>query len=198
MKPAMHASVNSPVGVVSLEDLREEDVEECAAYFHRPDAHLDTLMDRARVGTMEQTCALFRAMIRTGDPAQMRIGFSIRLNGRLIGQTNLVRKTPDVNYSHWHIMDESLRGAGFSTLLYPHRIKVYFDLYPIARLIHQTKPSNVGVNRMLDRYVPVAGTDYVEHPDGFAKPGLHHHRYVTRADIPRLFETAARLRAGAS
>lgn len=189
----MHESVQSRLGLVSLEDLREEDVEAAAGYFHRPDAHLDTLVDRAKIGTPAQTIAAFRGMIRSGDPEQKRIGFSIRLDGRLIGQTNLVRKTPEVNYSHWHIMDESVRGAGLSTLLYPYRMRMYFTVAPIERLIHQTKPSNVGVNRMLDRFVPVASTDDVPEPDGFARPGLHHHRYVTRADIPRFFEIAARM-----
>lgn len=41
---------------------------------------------------------------------------------------------------------------------------------------------------MLDRYVPIAETCWVEHPDGVALPGEFHLRYVRRQDIPAFFE----------
>jgi hypothetical protein len=41
---------------------------------------------------------------------------------------------------------------------------------------------------MLDKYVPIAETLYVEHPDGVALPGEFNIRYVYREDVPRLFE----------
>jgi hypothetical protein len=104
----------------------------------------------------------------------------------------LNRYTPENNYSHWHITDPALRASGLSTALYPHRIKAYFDSAPIKRLTHQTRTRNIGVNRMLDRYVPVAETRYIERPDGVALPGEFHLRYVSRKDIPGLFETANR------
>ena len=105
-----------------------------------------------------------------------------------VGYTLLNRHTPEVNYSHWHIVDPGMRAAGLSTALYPHRIKLYFDMAPMTRLIHQTRVTNVGVNRMLDRYVPVAETRFIEKPDGVAAPGEFHLRYVVRADIPGFFE----------
>jgi len=43
------------------------------------------------------------------------------------------------------------------------------------------------VNRMLDRYVPIAETRYVEAPDGVATPGEFHIRYVHRADVAGFF-----------
>jgi hypothetical protein len=67
---------------------------------------------------------------------------------------------------------------------------MYFDLFPMDRLIHQTRTRNIGVNRMLDRYVPIAETLYIEHPDGVALPGEFHLRYVFRKDIPSLLEKA--------
>jgi hypothetical protein len=79
--------------------------------------------------------------------------------------------------------------------LYPHRLKAYFDLVPIERLIHQTRTRNVAVNRMLDKYVPVAETHHVEHPDGMAQPGEFNLRYVGRDDVARIFAIAASRRA---
>ena len=81
--------------------------------------------------------------------------------------------------------------------LYPHRIKLYFELTPMVRLIHQTRTRNVGVNRMLDKYVPIAETRYIDQPDGVALPGEFHLRYVIRADIPRLFEKSMAWRMAA-
>jgi len=110
------------------------------------------------------------------------------LDGELAGYTLLNRYTPEVNYSHWHITKVHLRGARLSTALYPHRIKMYFDLTPIHRLIHQTRTRNIAVNRMLDKFVPISETHYIQDPDGIALPGEFHLRYVFREDVPRVFE----------
>jgi hypothetical protein len=121
-----------------------------------------------------------------GDPDQMSSVFALRLDGRFIGFTNLLRRTPQENYSHWHIVDESARAGGLSTAVYPTRIDLYFDLFPIERLVHQTRVTNTGVNCMLDRFVPVAHVGYVDKPDGLSRPGDFVTRHVTREDIPRI------------
>jgi hypothetical protein len=139
---------------------------------------------------VEDTRRRFLRAIPSGDPDQQSIAFATTVNGRFAGYTLLNRYTSEINYSHWHVTNPSLRALGLSTALYPHRIKTYFDAAPINRLTHQTRTRNVAVNRMLDRYVPVAETRYIEHPDGVALPGEFHLRYVFRKDIPRFFETA--------
>jgi len=84
--------------------------------------------------------------------------------------------------------------SGLSTALCLHRIKTYFDVVPMERLALQTRTRNIGVNRMLERYAPVAETRYMERPDGLALPGDFPLRYVFQKDIPGFFE---RLMAGA-
>ena len=42
----VHARAATKLGVASLRDATADDAERMAAYFHRPDAHLDTLIDR--------------------------------------------------------------------------------------------------------------------------------------------------------
>ena len=191
--PTIHARTKTTLGIASFRDATAEDSAWMAAYFHRPDPHLDTLIDRSKLASTETMATGFRAMIRSGDPGQLRSVFVIDLEGRHIGFTNLFRQSPDVNYSHWHLVDEGARAGGISTALYPHRIKMYFDLFPIERLIHQTKTSNTGVNRMLDKFVPVAETVWIDKPDGLASPGEFAIRYVRRADIPRIFARATDL-----
>jgi RimJ/RimL family protein N-acetyltransferase len=185
----VHASVNTRVGEATLRDLVEEDVDFIVRYWYESDdAFLDFVgIDRVRLGDRENTRQRFLQAISTGDPNQRSIAFAITVAGAFAGFTLLNRRTPEVNYSHWHITKPELRGTGLSSALYPHRIKIYFDRAPIERLIHQTRTRNVAVNRMLDKYVPVAETVHVEHPDGMALPGEFHIRYVVRKDIPDLF-----------
>ena len=65
-------------------------------------------------------------------------------------------------------------------------IKAYFDLAPISQLIHRTRTRNVGINRMLDKFIPFSETRYIDKPDGIAGPGEFHLRFVKREDIPKI------------
>jgi len=173
--------------------LADAEFDTIADYFHRPDEHLDTLIDRQRLPDRLSLRQRYSSWVWFGDPSQINSVFALRLDGRLIGFTNLLRKSPQENYSHWHIIDPKDRASGISSLIYPTRIDLYFNLFPIERLIHQTRVTNTGVNRMLDKYVTIAKTEFVERPDGLAKPGEFHIRYVTRADLPRIREAGALL-----
>jgi hypothetical protein len=188
----IHAAVNTRAGIALLRDLDSGDIGAIVQFWYESgDEFLKLLgVDRSRLGTPQNTEKRFLAAIPTGDPEQQSFAFAITVNDRFCGYTLLNRYAPHINYSHWHITDPSLRQSGLSTAIYPHRIKTYFDLVPMDRLIHQTRTSNIGVNRMLDRYVPIAETRYIEHPDGVALPGEFHLRYVFRKDIPRFFEEA--------
>jgi len=181
-------------GTATLRDLEAHDIEAIVSYWHDGRADFHTMnVDTAKLGTREDTRKRFEASLRNGDPAQQRIGFAIDLEGEMVGYTVLSQNTTDINYSHWHIIDSTRRIGGLSTALYPHRIKAYFETSAIERLIHQTSVRNAGVNRMLDKYVPVAETRWVESLDGAGAPGEYHLRYVRREDVPRLFARAAEL-----
>jgi hypothetical protein len=189
VSPPLGRLVRTRLGAAWFDDqISEADLDTIVDYLYRPDPHLDTLLDRARLPDRAALRERYASWRRTGDPAQMSLLFALRLEGRLAGFTNLLRKTPMENYSHWHIIDPADRADGISSCVYPTRIELYFNLYPAERLIHQTRITNVGVNRMLDKFVPVARTEFVERPDGLARPGEFHIRYVTRADLPRIRE----------
>ena len=175
--------------MAGIKDLTPEDIPAIADYWLlSPEEFLNAMgIDRARLGSREDIQRRFSSAIRIGSAVQRSTAFAITLDERFVGYTLLNHYSAEVNYSHWHIIDAHLRGCGISTVLYPHRIKTYFDLAPISRLIHQTRTRNVGVNRMLDKFIPVAETKYIENPDGVALPGDFHIRYVTRDDIPGLY-----------
>ncbi len=194
MTDALGRRVATRLGHVWFDDVTDADLDAIADYFYQPDAHLDTLIDRARMPDREGLRARYASWRYAGDPGQMSSVFALRLadqaGGRLVGFTNLLRKTATDNYSHWHILDPAARAGGISSAVYMTRLDLYFGLFPIERLIHQTRVTNTGVNRMLDKFVPVAKTEFVERPDGLAKPGEFHTRYVWRADLPRMREIA--------
>lgn len=190
------ARVETPMGLAELRALEERDVPAIVCYWlESGDEHLDFLgIDRKLLGSRTEIEQRFRGAIPSGDPDQARLAFAITLDGVCVGYTLLNRYALETNYSHWHIIDPTRRGAGLSSALYPYRIRAYFDIAPIARLIHQTRTRNIGVNRMLDKFVPIAETTFIDRPDGVARPGEFHIRYVRREDIPRLFEIASRLK----
>ena len=190
---ALGRRVPTRAGDVWFDDATDTDLDAIADYFIRPDAHLDTLLDRAKMPDRAGLKARYAAWKRTGDPDQMQSVFALRLEGRLIGFTNLLRRNEMENYSHWHILDPDVRAGGISSAVYPTRLDLYFGLFPIERLVHQTRVSNTGVNRMLDRFVPVAKTEFVDRPDGLAKPGEFHMRHVMRSDLPRIRQIGAQL-----
>ena len=192
---SVFASVKTTNGVAGLRDLTPADLPAVVDYWlWSPDEHLAFMgVDRQLLGSQEAIHRRFANAIRIGNPSQSTIALGITLEDRLIGYTLLNRYSEDVNYSHWHIIASNLRAKGLSTALYPHRIKAYFDLAPISQLIHQTRTRNAGVNRMLDKFISVTETKYIDKPDGVAAPGEFHLRFVRREDVPGIFARAAEL-----
>jgi RimJ/RimL family protein N-acetyltransferase len=197
---AIFAAVETPNGVAGLRDLAPADIPAIVDYWLlSPDEHLAYMaVDRQRLGSADEIRKRFSVSIRTGDPAQPTISLAVTLDEKLVGYTLFVRHSEDVNYAHWHIIVPDMRAKGITTALYPSRIKTYFDIAPISRLIHQTRTRNLGVNRMLDKFYPVAETEIIDKPDGVALPGEFHLRYVRREDIPGIFVRAEELRASAT
>ena len=192
---SIFASVKTANGVAGLGDVTPADLQAIVNYWLlSPDEDLAFMgVDRQLLGSEENIHKRFLNAIRTGNPTQSTISIGITLDERLVGYTLLNRYSEDMNYSHWHIIVSNLRARGLSTALYPYRIKAYFDLAPISQLIHQTRTRNVGINRMLDKFIPVSETKYIDKPDGVAGPGEFHLRFVRREDIPKIFARAAEL-----
>lgn len=187
--------VRTKSGVAGLRDLRAADIPAIVEYWLKSPPEFLAFMgvDRERLGGETEITKRLSDAIRTGEEGQKSIALAITLEERLVGYTLLNRYSKEVNYSHWHIISPELRGKGISTALYPLRVKAYFEAAPIARLIHQTRTRNVAVNRVLDKFVPVADTVQIENPDGVALPGEFHVRYVRREDVASILLRAREL-----
>lgn len=193
---SIFASVKTDHGIAGLRDLTSADLPPIIDYWLlSPVEYLDFMgINCQLLGSREDIQRRFTCAKRTGDPSQSTIALAITLDEQFVGYTLLNRYSEDVNYSHWHIIVPKLRGHGLSTALYPHRIEAYFDMAPITRLIHQTRTRNLGVNRMLDKFIAVSETKFIDKPDGVAGPGEFHIRFVGRDDIPRFFARAREFR----
>jgi hypothetical protein len=151
-------------------------------------------------------------MIRVPGAEQQSVVFTMTLNGETIGYTNLNLHGPDDNYPHFHtylhihrpsvrptprpVEQVRRRGAGVAAVLVGPIMRMCFDLFPLRRIVLQTRPTSVGINRALDLYMPPAETRYIEKADGLSGPGEFHMRYVYREDASWMFERAKVLARG--
>jgi RimJ/RimL family protein N-acetyltransferase len=174
-------------GTIRLRDLTEADVDACVAYWHDNDPELLRLLniDLDKLGSPEETRARFLSMRRTGDREQPAVAFAVSLDERLIGYVNINRQGSDA-FPHVHIFDPSARSQGCFTLLLSQTLQLLFDLYPLERIIIETRTRVAPVNRALERYLPPEETRWVDDPDGLAGPGMFHRRTVRPEDLPRL------------
>src|SRR5262249_8269719 len=148
-------AVQTAVGTAGIRDLESGDIDNIIAYWYTSSGdYLEDLgIDRSHFGPETESRRRFQVAIPTGSSDEENLAFALTLDEAFVGYTLLNRYTLQDNYSHWHITNPSLRRTGLSKALYPYRIKTYFESVPIERLIHQTRTRNIGVNRMLDKYV---------------------------------------------
>lgn len=194
--PTTFYEFESPLGTIVIRDVEEDDLEEFVGYWHESgEDHLRYLnIDRDALGTPEDTRGRFRASMRTGDPNQQTVAFSITLEGNVVGYFNLNRYSPLQNFPHFHVIDgdQGLGGAIFCGM--PYGLKMLFELFPIERMVVQTRTRVVAINELLDHFLPVIETVQLENPDGLSGPGEFNHRHIHREDVPELIEQCNRLR----
>jgi len=198
-------------GELCVRDAIAEDVDAFVSYWHESgDAHLQFLgIDRAKLGTVEDTRKRFLEMRRQG-PDQASIAFTITLNGVVIGYTNINRYGPNDNYPHLHTYRSSVKSAaqfakpvkrdnraGVAGALIGSILEMHFRLFPIRRLVLQTRTRNKRINGALDLYLPVAETRHFDNPDGVAGPGEFHVRYASNDDAHWLLARSQSLANGA-
>lgn len=182
----IHATVATPRGEATIRDLVVDDIDDIVRYWHHSGTeHLEFLgIDCTKLGSPEDTRKRFLHAIRTNDVNQANVALAITLDQRLIGYSNLNRYGPDDNYPHLHLIDPSSRAGGVATQTVPRILKIYFQLFPVRRLILQTHTDNTGINQVLDKYFPTAETRHFDNPDGLVGAGEFHVRYVSRSDLP--------------
>ena len=195
--PATFYEFESPLGTAVIRDVEEHDFEEFVRYWHESgEDHLRYLnVDRDELGTPKDTRERFRASMRTGDPNQQAVAFSITLDGSIVGYFNLNRYSPFQNFPHFHVIDHERKGLGgaiFSGM--PYGLKMLFELFSIKRMVLQTRTRVVAINELLDHFLPVIETVRLENPDGLSGPGEFNHRHIYREDVPELIEKCNRLR----
>jgi hypothetical protein len=215
---AVLASIRMRAGTLAVRDALPSDVDAFLKYWHYSGDKIINFLriDRAKLGTPEDTRQRFFSMIRNPEMVdQPSVVFTLTLNGEVIGYTNVNRRGPDDNYPHFHTYlhthrdtvrsavktpkgrDGARTGAGIAAALIGPVIGVFFEHFPMRRIVLQTRVTSVGINRTLDRYLPPDETKFIEVPDGIASTGEFHMRYVYRKDVPWMIERAHVLANGA-
>jgi RimJ/RimL family protein N-acetyltransferase len=210
----IHSSLEMRAGRLAVRDAIPEDVDAYVKYWHGSGDRIIKFLriDRARLGGPADSRERFLRMIRIPGAEQQSVIFTMTLNGEAIGYTNLNRYGPDDNYPHFHTYlhthrpsvrsairpaDQApRRGAGVAAVLVGPILRMCFDLFPLRRIVLQTRPTSAGINRALDLYLPPAVTKYIEKADGLAGPGEFHMRYVYREDAAWMLERARALARG--
>jgi len=206
------APVRMRAGLLELRDALPSDSEAFVEYWHSSgEQHLNFLgIDRAKLGTREETQLRFLRMVRVPGLDQSSVVITLVLNGRVVGYTNINMYGPYDNYIHFHTYRSSVRssmtayrgverrtgGASVAPVAIGLILSTFFALFPVQRLILQTRTRNLGINRALDHYMPVVETHWLENPNGLAEPGEFHIRYVYRDRAGLLVQRARQLAEG--
>lgn len=192
-----HGTVRIRAGLLAVRDAIPADVEAYVNYWHYSGERVKQLLgiDPQRLGTPQDSRERFLRMLPVPDGAPADTIFTITLNDAVIGYTNINWRGPDDSCVHLHTYRGCLRGAlgakdgtrvgsrsGVAAALFG-LIGGYFELFPLRRVILQTRPTNTWINRALDLYMPPAETRFIGNPAGLAAPGDCHVRYVRREDI---------------
>lgn len=208
----VHASTTMRAGTLALRDAVPSDADAYVSYWHYQGDTIRNLLgiDQKKLGTPADSRKRFFDMIRVPESQQANVIFTITLNAKVIGYTNINRYGPDENYVHLHTYRASIRsvleakkprqkeniqmGAGLAAVMIGPIIAMHLNLFPVRRLVLQTRSTNRWINRALDLYMPPAETKYVTDPPGLAAPGECHVRYVRRDDLPWILGRAELLR----
>ena len=198
-------SLATRAGELVVRDAAPSDMEAYVSYWHHSGERVKDLLgiDRRKLGSIDDSRERFFNMIRSGG-FQKDIIFTITLGGRVVGYTNINQHGPDHNYAHLHTYRSSIHealkhtrttrgpktGYGIAAVLIGPIIAMYFHLYPIRRVVLQTRPDNSPINRALDLYLLQPQRTYVKNPAGLAGPGEQLLRYVRREDLPQLVHRA--------
>lgn len=173
-------------GLMQIRDARPLEVEAYVNYWHYSDDKVKDLMgiDRRRLGTPEDSRNRFLTMVRHPGTNQADAIFTITLNDKIIGYTNINCRGIDDNYCHVHAYPCCPRSALLGlTLLVGPAMAMYFTLFPVRRLVLETRPQNRWINHALDLYGLPVETKYVDNPGGLGAAGEKRIRYVHRDDL---------------
>ncbi|HXZ01499.1 MAG TPA: hypothetical protein VEI03_16000 [Stellaceae bacterium] len=206
----VHAAIAMRAGTLALRDAVAEDADAYVTYWHDSGDRIINLLgiNKGGLGTAEDSRKRFLGMMRVPGTTQRSVVFTVTLNGARIGYTNLNMNGPDDNYPHFHTYLHTHRpliraavagsgrrggakdGYGIAAVVLGPLFAMHFSLFPIRRLIIQTRPAAHAINRALDLYLPPAETTHIDRPNGLALPGAFHMRYVHREDAARMLERA--------
>jgi RimJ/RimL family protein N-acetyltransferase len=162
---------------ISVCDIQEDDIAIIVDYWHNSDeAFLDSMgVDHAKITSREATAAKFIDSIPSNRGEFSRMTLIFKHDNKPIGYTNVNFDKDRIGYAHVHIINANYRQIGFVARLFKRCIDIYKNEFDVKDLRFQTNTENRRINRYLEKMgYKIAGTDYIDKPDGMARPGWYH------------------------
>jgi len=176
---------------VTLRDLEEGDIETIVDYWHESDpAFLQSLgVDLNKLSSKEETRRRLWSSLAADQSPPSRAYFVVTAGDELLIYTNLNFASAEEACAHFHVLKPGLRSKGVSYFLFPEAIRVFFERFPIQKLVMQTSPHNEKINRLLRRFSLTPQRAFLEKPDGMARAGEFNIYEICRADIEARYLT---------
>lgn len=177
----------TPHGDLVLRDIAPDDLDALVDYWHGGGADVDFLgIDLERLGPREQTRERFLTSIRSERGRQAAVAFTIQLEDRIVGYTNVNFRERD-GYVHVHFVDPAARNLGIASALIRSALKVFLAHLPIDRLVLEARTRNKRINHVVRKLgLKPTSTEYLDNPDGLAAPGEFNIYIVERSMLDDL------------
>jgi RimJ/RimL family protein N-acetyltransferase len=156
-----------------LRDVEEPDIDPIVGYWHDSDpAYLDGLgIDRGKLTSREASRKRFLTFLPTDTGPRERAALVVTLAGRLVAYTSVNFWNSSEGAIHLHVLDDTLRHKGVSSVLFVRVLEVYFHKFQLTRLVMQTSPSNDAINGLLRKFGLSPTRQFLDKPDGLGRPG---------------------------
>jgi RimJ/RimL family protein N-acetyltransferase len=167
-----HVRVRFGDAELVLRDVEERDIDPIVGYWHDSDpAYLDGLgIDRSKLISREASRERFLTFLDDSEQ-RARAAFVVTLAGCLVAYTSINFWSPREGAVHVHVLDETLRHRGVSSLLFVRALELYFRKFQLTRLVLQTSPSNDAINGLLRKFGLEPRRTFLDQPDGLGRPG---------------------------
>lgn len=156
-----------------IRSLEEKDIDRLVDYWHSNDAaFLEGIgADFSKLSSRDATREKFQRALEGKVGPGERAVMVVTLEDQVVGYFNLNFWTREEAAIHAHVLDERMRHTGLATTIASNVLATCFVNLGLQRVIVQTLPTNRASNGFLEKLGLVGRREYIEKPDGMARPG---------------------------
>ncbi len=176
-------------GNFKIRGVEASDLPALVAYWHDrgPDFLRSLGADPDKLPQREETARRFLGSIPRPGENQERATFIVEDDRRQpIAYTNINFSSSEEGVIHFHVLRPGPLGKAVAYLLFPEMVRIYFECFPLRRIVMQTSPANRNINRFLQRFGLEPQLRHLAKPDGMARPGDFNVYEIERGQAGRI------------